>query len=152
MFSMPGMPVTCCSMGAATVSATTWALAPGYWIDTCTPGGVIRGYCASGKVKRAMPPISVITTDRTVAKIGRSMKNREIMNAPRKLLGRLFGRLRGWSGAGVGRPQCRHEDFILACDGHSWPDLLQRAHHNPVVRLEPVDNAQAVFLERSCRH
>jgi hypothetical protein len=29
MYSMPGTPVTCCSIGAATVSATTWALAPG---------------------------------------------------------------------------------------------------------------------------
>ena len=48
------MPLTCCSIGAATVSATTWALAPGYWIDTCTPGGVICGYCAIGKVKSAI--------------------------------------------------------------------------------------------------
>ena len=29
MYSMPGTPLTCCSIGAATVSATTWALAPG---------------------------------------------------------------------------------------------------------------------------
>ena len=29
MYSMPSTPLTCCSMGAATVSATTWALAPG---------------------------------------------------------------------------------------------------------------------------
>ena len=29
MYSMPGTPFTCCSMGAATVSATTCALAPG---------------------------------------------------------------------------------------------------------------------------
>ena len=29
MYSMPSTPLTCCSIGAATVSATTWALAPG---------------------------------------------------------------------------------------------------------------------------
>ena len=29
MYSMFSTPLTCCSMGAATVSATTWALAPG---------------------------------------------------------------------------------------------------------------------------
>ncbi len=29
MYSMPSTPTTCCSIGAATVSATTWALAPG---------------------------------------------------------------------------------------------------------------------------
>ena len=29
MYSMSSTPLTCCSIGAATVSATTWALAPG---------------------------------------------------------------------------------------------------------------------------
>ncbi len=29
MYIIPSTPTTCCSMGAATVSATTWALAPG---------------------------------------------------------------------------------------------------------------------------
>ena len=29
MYSMFSTPLTCCSIGAATVSATTWALAPG---------------------------------------------------------------------------------------------------------------------------
>jgi len=29
MYSMPSTPFTCCSIGAATVSDTTWALAPG---------------------------------------------------------------------------------------------------------------------------
>src|SRR6516164_6477544 len=81
MYSMPGMPVTCCSIGAATVSATTWALAPGYRVETCTPGGVMRGYCATGNANfSAIQPISVMTTDSTVAKIGRSMKKREIMS------------------------------------------------------------------------
>src|ERR1700733_7080111 len=37
----------------------------------------MRGYCAMGKNASAMPPTRVITTDSTVAKIGRSMKKRE---------------------------------------------------------------------------
>src|SRR5919204_6199538 len=77
MYIMPSTPLTCCSIGAATVSATTWALAPGYDADTSTVGGVMSEYCAIGKVKSAMPPASVITIESTEAKIGRLMKNRE---------------------------------------------------------------------------
>src|SRR3954466_9819916 len=75
---MPSTPLTCCSIGAATVSATTWALAPGYLQSTWTVGGETWGYCAIGRLKTAIPPVSVMTIDRTEAKIGRSMKNREI--------------------------------------------------------------------------
>src|SRR5437660_7755425 len=77
MYSMPSTPLTCCSMGAATVSETTWALAPGYWQVTITVGGAIGGYIAMGSAHSAIAPASVITIDRTVAKIGRSMKKRE---------------------------------------------------------------------------
>src|SRR5438105_39546 len=77
MYSMFSTPLTCCSMGAATVSATTWALAPGYDADTSTVGGVISGYCATGSVKAAMKPPSTVTMDSTEAKIGRLMKKRE---------------------------------------------------------------------------
>src|SRR5690606_18077340 len=44
---------------------------------TCTVGGVISGYCATGSMKAATPPISTMTIDTTQAKIGRSMKKRE---------------------------------------------------------------------------
>ena len=77
MYSMSSTPLTCCSIGAAMVVATTSALAPGYWQLTCTVGGVMRGYCASGKENSATPPASVMTMDSTAAKIGRSMKKRE---------------------------------------------------------------------------
>src|SRR5271155_5785186 len=77
MYSMSSTPLTCCSMGAATVSATTWALAPGYWQLTCTVGGAIGGNTANGKVNSATPPDRVMTMESTAAKIGRSMKNRE---------------------------------------------------------------------------
>src|SRR6476619_6995007 len=67
--------MTCCSIGAATVSATTFELAPGYVQLTCTVGGVISGYCATGTMKTAMLPASVMMTEITAAKIGRLMKN-----------------------------------------------------------------------------
>src|SRR5437764_15402468 len=77
MYIIPSTPFTCCSIGAATVSATTWALAPGYEAETSTVGGVISGYCAMGKVQPAMLPASTMTIDSTEAKIGRLMKNWE---------------------------------------------------------------------------
>src|SRR5205085_5004611 len=77
MYIMPSTPLTCCSIGAATVSATTWALAPGYTADTSTVGGVMSGYCATGRVNSAMLPPSTTTMDSTEAKIGRLMKKRE---------------------------------------------------------------------------
>ena len=42
---------------------------------TCTVGGVISGYCATGSNITAMLPASVIMTEITAAKIGRAMKN-----------------------------------------------------------------------------
>src|SRR5258707_467243 len=77
MYIMPSTPLTACSMGAATVSATVLALAPGYDADTSTVGGVMSGYCATGSVNRAMLPARVMTMLSTDAKIGRLMKKRE---------------------------------------------------------------------------
>src|SRR4051794_1486486 len=131
MYSMWSTPLTCCSIGAATVSATTWALAPGYWIDTCTPGGVICGYCAIGKVNSAIPPARAMAMDSTVAKIGRSMKKRVSMSAPHG----------GWAERGHRRGLGPHL--------HVRPDLLERPHDDLVVRFQSTaDRAHAVFLER----
>src|SRR5262249_19314774 len=77
MYSMFSTPLTCCSMGAATVSATTCAFAPGYTADTSTVGGVISGYWAMGNEKTAMPPANVMMIDNTEAKIGRLIKKFE---------------------------------------------------------------------------
>src|SRR5947209_17809534 len=43
MYIMPSTPLTCCSIGAATVLATTMAFAPGYVALTVTVGGVMLG-------------------------------------------------------------------------------------------------------------
>src|SRR5512135_46932 len=79
MFSTP---LTCCSIGVATDSETSWALAPGQVQSTCTIGGEICGYWATGSVNSAIPPARVMTIDSTEAKIGRSMKKREITADP----------------------------------------------------------------------
>src|SRR6516164_962426 len=78
---MSSTPLTCCSIGAATDSATTVASAPGYWHMTWIVGGVICGYWARGNVNTETSPASVMTIDKTLAKIGRSMKKRENKSA-----------------------------------------------------------------------
>src|SRR5689334_17765093 len=92
MFSTP---LTSCSIGAATVSATTLALAPGYVAETLTVGGTTSGYCAIGSDWRATRPMITITIDRTVAKIGRSTKKRANMARLRRRLRRGPVGLRG---------------------------------------------------------
>src|SRR5262249_20150338 len=82
MYIMFSTPLTCSSMGAATASATSWALAPGYWQVTETVGGEMLGNWARGRVKTAMPPARVMTMDSTEAKMGRSVKKREIKAVP----------------------------------------------------------------------
>src|SRR4051812_8767890 len=76
MYIMSSTPLTCCSMGAATVSATVVALAPGYTAYTSMVGGVMSGYCDTGREKSPTSPASVMMMDITEAKIGRSMKKR----------------------------------------------------------------------------
>src|SRR5258708_6599153 len=74
MFSTP---LISCSIGAATVSASTFGLAPGYRAETTMVGGTMSGNCATGSLNTAKPPIMTITIERTDAKIGRSMKKWE---------------------------------------------------------------------------
>ena len=79
MYSMSSTPLTCCSMGAATVSAITSGLAPGYCADTCTEGGVKSGYCSMGSWVIDTIPASKMSSEITVEKIGRLIKNLENM-------------------------------------------------------------------------
>ncbi len=44
MYSIPGVPFTCSSIGVATVCSTVWASAPVYCPETETAGGVMFGY------------------------------------------------------------------------------------------------------------
>ena len=76
MYIMSSTPLTCSSIGDATVSATMRAFAPVYTAETSTVGGVMFGYWATGSDESATNPESITSTESTVAKIGRSMKKR----------------------------------------------------------------------------
>src|SRR5262249_26256495 len=125
MYNMPSTPLTCCSIGAATVSATTTALPPGYEQETCTVGGEISGYWATGRLRRASVPVSVMTSDSTTAKIGRSMQKRESIGRVLSVL-RFPGRLR------------RRHGHRLGINDQVGPDLLQHADHHAIVRLQTL--------------
>jgi hypothetical protein len=49
-------PLTCCSIGWATVCSTTSAFAPGYRAVTDTCGGTMSGNWATGMAVIAMAP------------------------------------------------------------------------------------------------
>src|SRR5262245_32804106 len=101
MYSMSSTPLTCCSIGAAIVWETSSAPAPGNAQSIWIVGGVTYGYCVRGNVKKESAPARVMSTERTVAKTGRRMKNREntwgnLVAAPdrgglRRLPGRFVG-------------------------------------------------------------
>ncbi|CAM5213698.1 hypothetical protein BTHI11S_00657 [Bosea thiooxidans] len=74
---MPSTPLICSSIGVATVSAITRGLAPGYCARTTTVGGTTSGYSEIGRALIESSPATKIRTERTAAKIGRSMKNLE---------------------------------------------------------------------------
>ena len=69
------MPLSCSSMGAATVLERVSALAPGKVAVTTTVGGAICGYCAIGNCTAAVSPASTMIMDKTDANIGRVIKN-----------------------------------------------------------------------------
>ena len=75
MFSTP---LICSSSGVATVSAITFGFAPGYCACTTTDGGTTSGYSEIGRRNIAIRPPTKMMIDSTAAKIGRSMKNREM--------------------------------------------------------------------------
>jgi len=56
-------------------AAPSWRSPPGRNAVTWTVAGVTSGYCATGRVNTATPPASMIMSEITVAKIGRSTKS-----------------------------------------------------------------------------
>ena len=74
---MLSTPLISCSIGEATVAASTSADAPGYCAVTSTVGGAISGNSVIGSARYEIAPTSVRITERTAAKIGRSTKKWE---------------------------------------------------------------------------
>src|SRR5256885_6119625 len=127
MFSTP---FTSCSIGEATVSASTCGLAPGYLALTTTVGGTISGNCAIGSWKMASPPTMTMTIDRTAAKIGRSIKKWENFigaSGPRLLL-------RGGGGVGGLGPALASGRFHLG----ARPNRHQAVNHHPIIGLNSL--------------
>src|SRR4026207_1745812 len=118
MFSTP---FTSCSIGAATVSATPFALAPGYVAETFTVGGTTSGYCAIGRPISATRPMITITIESTVAKTGRSTKNFANIEYP------LGTRLRGLR---------LHADFLRR-HRHAGAHALDAIDDDPVAGAHP---------------
>src|SRR5258706_14451824 len=71
---MPWTPLSCCSSGVVTLSATICALAPGYVALTMIWGGVIAGNCEIGRTLSAIAPASTMMMATAEAKTGRLMK------------------------------------------------------------------------------
>src|ERR1700746_4210046 len=74
---MLSTPLISCSIGEATVSDTTSAVAPANTVVTCTVGGAMSGNSEIGNAGKEMKPTSVRMIETTAAKIGRSMKKCE---------------------------------------------------------------------------
>ena len=76
---MPSTPLTCCSIGPATESSRVCALAPGKLALTTTSGGEMAGNSPTGSNGMEISPLRTITTDTTMASLGRLMNVAEIM-------------------------------------------------------------------------
>src|SRR6516165_5117957 len=100
-----------------------------------------------GSDSTATVPARVMTSDSTVAKMGRSMKNREIMASQSSALTVslvhalvLVSRLLTLDGHG----------HFFRLDSHLGPDHLQAADNNSFASFQPVrDDAQTIFLQRA---
>src|ERR1700735_212698 len=82
MYSMPGVPFTCSSIGVATVCSTVSASAPVYEADTETLGGDISGYWSTARLSRQISPAITNTSDITIAVTGLLIKVFAIMPYP----------------------------------------------------------------------
>src|SRR5713226_4262427 len=71
---MPSTPLIACSSGVVTAVSTASALAPVYTAVTDTCGGDTCGYFSIGIVGIDSAPARTITSEQTVARIGRLMK------------------------------------------------------------------------------
>src|ERR1700689_2462121 len=118
-----------------TVSAMVLGEAPGYWPLTTTVGGTISGYSLIGRLGIGSKPATVIKMARTVAKIGRSMKNEEI----------FMGTLRcGRRASRSGRPVGTHV-YALRRNRDSGMHALRAVHYDHIAGLEALaHDAQAV--------
>src|SRR5688500_7504627 len=77
IYIMPSTALIASSSGTAIESAISLGLAPWYIARTTTLGGTTSGYSTAGRSGMAISPAAKIIIERTMANIGRSMKNLE---------------------------------------------------------------------------
>src|SRR5262249_26144688 len=124
-------PFTCASIGVAIDCSTVIASAPVYMAVVWIWGGAISGNCATGRRNASAGPPITKSMAMTIATIGRSMKNLDMVTL--SLPGRRE-RGRGRCG-GLGT----HDDPVL--------DLLEALRHDAFARLESlVDDPEPVYL------
>src|SRR4051812_39590947 len=103
-------------------------------------GGVMAGYCATGRVKTEMTPASVMTMDSTAAKIGRSMKNRENTEFPILAGTTSFG----WPGQNNVMPRRSAGGCILLGEAPG----ASPGHHVVLPRPPLLINGQVIYAGR----
>src|SRR2546430_367154 len=74
MYSMSSTPFICCSSGVATDCSTVTASAPVKVPLTMIWGGMIDGYCATGRLRIASRPAGTVMIEMTIATMGRPVK------------------------------------------------------------------------------
>src|SRR6516225_2228834 len=99
-------------MGWATVASTTPEFAPGYVVVTCTWGGTISGYCASGMTNSDTSPAIVVIKAMTMANRGRSTKIADSIGSASVKCGRY--RCRPYRHSGPQRFEALNDDKLVA--------------------------------------
>src|SRR5216684_5403101 len=98
---MSSTPFIACSSGVATDCSTVSASAPVKVVETMIWGGMIVGYCATGRLRIARRPPTTVMIEMTIATMGRLTKKRDISHP---FAGAPAG-APAWKGTGVtGRP------------------------------------------------
>src|SRR6266478_3587515 len=113
---MLSTPLICCSIGVATDCSTVCASAPTKVVCTCTSGGAIAGNCDTGRLMRVIAPTITVSSEITMATIGRLMKNFDMLAS---CLGRFGG---------------------ADLHGSAVSHLHQSFHHYALAGLHPVSN------------
>ena len=108
-----------------------------------TVGGAIFGYCATGRLNKAMTPTNTVTIAITDAKIGRSMKNLGI--PPIRILS-----------ATIRVPHCRSpvakplgSDLRLNC--LTGMEKLQSFSNHAILRLQAFEDCELAVVDLSDR-
>src|SRR5499426_4659586 len=142
-------PLICCSRGAALDCATPPALAPGKFVDACTGGGTICGYWETGSPSQATAPASVMTSERTEERTGRSMKKSNTALARLAVAGGLGRLAAGSARFPVRAGRRRRGEHGL--HRHAGAHLVDPLHDDELARLQPAFN-HPVVVEPGLRH